>query len=259
MAEFLTTTGVSHHLEEVIKRANDRLIIVSPYLKLNRRVRELLEERDRAKLDIRLVYGKRDLRPEEINWLESVSIRTSFRENLHAKCYMNEKQAILTSMNLYEFSQQNNDEMGVLVSIDKDPDLFGDIRREVQRILEGSDEFRVTVARVAPAETVAPPAPPAITRDTPRVPQRKPEPAIGIPNTAFCIRDKAVIPPNPGKPYCDRCFRSWNRYKNDEYGEKYCHICGNENDSTMAKPLCLSCYRTYKDILVTDDIADLPF
>ncbi len=256
MAEFLTTTGVSHHLEEVIKRANDRLIIVSPYLKLNRRVRELLEERDRAKLDIRLVYGKRDLRPEEINWLESVSIRTSFRENLHAKCYMNEKQAILTSMNLYEFSQQNNDEMGVLVSIDKDPDLFGDIRREVQRILEGSDEFRVTVARVQPAETVAPPA---ITRDTPRAPQRKPEPAVGIPNTAFCIRDKAVIPPNPGKPYCDRCFGSWNRYKNYEYEEKCCHICGNENSSTMAKPLCLSCYRTYKDILVTDDIADLPF
>ena len=246
MAEFLTTTGVSHHLEEVIKKADDRLVIVSPYLKLNRRVRELLEERDRAKLDIRLIYGKRDLQPEEINWLESVSIRTSFRENLHAKCYMNEKQAILTSMNLYEFSQLNNDEMGVLVSIDKDPELFGDIRREVQRILEGSDEFRVKVARVEPAETVTPP--PA-ARAAPREPQRKPEPAVGIPTSGFCIRDKAVIPADPGKPYCDRCFRSWNRFKNPEYAEKYCHICGNENDSTMEKPLCRSCYRKYKDVL----------
>ena len=257
MAEFLNTTGVSYHLERVIRNANRQLVIISPFLKINTRIKELLEEKDRAKIDIRVVYGKNELRPEENDWLESViSIRTSYRRNLHAKCYMNEEQAILTSMNLYEFSQQNNDEMGVLVSIDKDPDLFGDIRREVQRILEGSDEFRVTVARVQPAETVAPPA---ITRDTPRAPQRKPEPAVGIPNTAFCIRDKAVIPPNPGKPYCDRCFRSWNRYKNDEYEEKYCHICGNENSSTMAKPLCLSCYRTYKDVLVGDDIADLPF
>lgn len=246
MAQFLTTTGVSHHLEEVIKKADDRLVIVSPYLKLNRRVRELLEERDRAKLDIRLIYGKRDLQPEEINWLESVSIRTSFRENLHAKCYMNEKQAILTSMNLYEFSQLNNDEMGVLVSIDKDPELFGDIRREVQRILEGSDEFRVKVARVEPTETVTPP--PA-TRASPREPQSKPAPSIGIPTSGFCIRDKVAIPADPGKPYCDRCFRSWNRFKNPEYAEKYCHLCGNENDSTMEKPACRSCYRKYKDVL----------
>ena len=36
------------------------------------------------------------------------SIQTLFRRNLHAKCYLNEKEALLTSMNLYEFltSQQ---------------------------------------------------------------------------------------------------------------------------------------------------------
>ena len=250
MAEFLNTTGVSYHLERVIRNANRQLVIISPFLKINTRIKELLEEKDRAKIDIRVVYGKNELRPEENDWLESViSIRTSYRRNLHAKCYMNEEQAILTSMNLYEFSQQNNDEMGVLVSKKDDPVLFDEIDKEVQRILQASEEVRVRVSRVEPAETVAPPAPPPpATRDTPRAPQRKPEPAVGIPNTAFCIRDKAVIPPNPGKPYCDRCFRSWNRYKNDEYEEKYCHICGKENDSTMAKPLCLSCYRTYKDV-----------
>ena len=261
MAKFLTTRGISFQLEEIIKNAEECLVIISPFLKVNHQIKELLEDKARFKIDIRVIYGKNELQPQENNWLESMtSIRTSFRKNLHAKCYMNEKEAILTSMNLYEFSEQNNDEMGLLISREDEPELFEAIRSEVQRILRASEELRVTVARVEPAETVAPPAPPpAITRDTPRAPQRKPEPAVGIPNTAFCIRDKAVIPPNPGKPYCDRCFRSWNRYKNDEYGEKYCHICGNENDSTMAKPLCLSCYRTYKDILVTDDIADLPF
>ena len=249
MAEFLNTTGVSYHLERVIRNANERLVIISPFLKINPRIKELLEEKDRAKIDIRVVYGKNELRPEENNWLESVaSIRTSYRQHLHAKCYMNEEQAILTSMNLLEFSQHNNDEMGILVSRQDDPGLFEEIRKEAQRILQASEEVRVRVSRVEPAETVAPPAPPPATRDTPRVPQRKPEPAVGIPNTAFCIRDKAVIPPNPGKPYCDRCFGSWNRYKNYEYEEKCCHICGNENSSTMAKPLCLSCYLTYKDV-----------
>ena len=245
MAKFLTTTGVSYHLEEIIKTADKQLVIISPFLKLNPRIRELLEAQDRAKLDIRVVYGKRDLQPEEINWLESGNIRTSFRKNLHAKCYLNEKQAILTSMNLYEFSQQNNDEMGILVSSEDDSPLFNEIYAEAERILKASDEFRITVARVEPAKTVTPPATRAATRE----PQRKPEPSIGIPTSGFCIRDKATIPADPGKPYCNRCFQSWNRFKNPEYEENHCHICGKENDSTMEKPACLSCYRKYKDIL----------
>lgn len=249
MAKFLSTSGVTAELEEIIKTAKDRLYIVSPYLKLNRRFRELLEDRDRAKLDIRIIYGKRDLQPEETKWLEDTEIRTSYRENLHAKCYMNESKAILTSMNLYEFSLQNNDEMGILVSKEEegDKELFEAILAEVQRFDRGSERLRVTVSRVEPAETVAPP-PPVATRDTPRAPQRNPEPSIGIPKVGFCIRDKAAIPASPGKPYCERCYRSWSRFKNDEYAEKYCHICGKENDSTMAKPLCLPCYRQYKDV-----------
>ena len=253
MAQFLTTRGISFQLEEIIKNAEERLVIISPFLKVNHQIKELLEDKARFKIDIRVIYGKNELQPEENNWLESMtSIRTSFRKNLHAKCYMNEKQAILTSMNLYEFSERNNDEMGLLISREEEPELFDSIRSEVQRILRGSEELRVTVARVEPTETVTPP--PA-TRAAPREPQRKPEPAIGIPTSGFCIRDKAVIPADPAKPYCDRCFRSWNRFKNPEYAEKYCHICGNENDSTMEKPLCRSCYRKYKDAFIDD----LPF
>ena len=63
---------------------------------------------------------------EEKEWLESMtSIKTSVRKNLHAKCYLNGKEALLTSMNLYEYSQEHNDEMGILVSVDHDPELYG--------------------------------------------------------------------------------------------------------------------------------------
>ena len=48
MAKFLNTSGINYHLEEIIKSARDRLIIISPYLKLNDRIRELLEEIGRA-------------------------------------------------------------------------------------------------------------------------------------------------------------------------------------------------------------------
>ena len=41
MAKFLNTSGTTYHLEEMIKKASDRLILISPYLKLNERVKEL--------------------------------------------------------------------------------------------------------------------------------------------------------------------------------------------------------------------------
>ena len=42
MAKFLNSSGTTYHLEELIKNASDRLIIISPYLKLNERIKELL-------------------------------------------------------------------------------------------------------------------------------------------------------------------------------------------------------------------------
>lgn len=105
MAKFLNTSATSYYLEELIKNAADRVILISPYLKLNDKVKELLEDKNRLKIDVRIVYGKSELQPAEINWLKELTfVRTSFCKNLHAKCYINENSCIITSLNLYEFS-----------------------------------------------------------------------------------------------------------------------------------------------------------
>ncbi len=149
MAKFLNSSGTTYHLEELIKNASDRLIIISPYLKLNERIKELLEDRNRLKIDIRIVYGKNDLHPEEINWLKNLTfIRTSFCKNLHAKCYLNENECIITSLNLYEFSQVNNNEMGVLIYRNEDAKLYADTYEEAQRIIRISEEVRMSLEKV---------------------------------------------------------------------------------------------------------------
>lgn len=149
MAKFLNTSGTTYHLEELIKNASDRLIIISPYLKLNERIKELLEDRNRFKIDIRIVYGKNDLQPTEINWLKNLEfVRTSFCKNLHAKCYLNESQCIITSLNLYEFSQVNNNEMGVLIFKEEDTQLYTDTYEEAQRIIRISEEVRLSIETV---------------------------------------------------------------------------------------------------------------
>lgn len=149
MAKFLNTSATNYFLEELIKDAKDRLILISPFLKLNDRIKELLADKNRLKIDVRIVYGKSELQPEEINWLKELTyIRTSFCKNLHAKCYMNEELCIITSLNLYEFSQINNNEMGVLLRRSEDAELYKDAYEEAQRIIRISDEVRITLERV---------------------------------------------------------------------------------------------------------------
>lgn len=149
MARFLNTSATNYFLEELIKNAKERLILISPFLRLNDRIKELLEDKNRLKIDVRVVYGKSELQPAEINWLTALTyLRTSFCRNLHAKCYINEEMCIITSMNLYDFSQQNNNEMGVLINRNEDPELYKEAYEEAQRIIRISDEVRISVETV---------------------------------------------------------------------------------------------------------------
>src|SRR3546814_1438609 len=92
MAKFINTSATNYFLEELIKDAKDRLILISPYLKINDRVKKLLADKNRLKIDVRMVYGKSEQNPLEISWLrEQLYIRTSFCNNLHAKFYRNEQ------------------------------------------------------------------------------------------------------------------------------------------------------------------------
>jgi phosphatidylserine/phosphatidylglycerophosphate/cardiolipin synthase-like enzyme len=150
MAKFLNTSATNYYLEEMIKGAKDRLILISPFLRLNDRIKELLEDKNRLKIDVRIVYGKSELQPEEVNWLKGLTyVRTSFCKNLHAKCYLNEEMCIVTSLNLYEFSQVNNNEMGVLITRGEDSALYKDAYEEAQRIIRISDEIRMSLEVVA--------------------------------------------------------------------------------------------------------------
>lgn len=237
MAKFLDTTGVSYHLQQLINQAQDTLILISPYLKINERLRQSLDDKDRMKIDIRVVYGKNELQPDQINWLKSLkSVRTSFCENLHAKCYLNEGEAIVTSMNLYEFSQVNNQEMGIYVTKADDPKLYEDIYNEVRRLIRISDEVRLSVEKVVESDPVISAKAAEVKTDTSE--------------KGVCIRCKKGIALNPSAPYCVDCYKSWKKYENFTYQEKYCHICGKDHISTMNKPVCIDCYKQHKELFV---------
>lgn len=234
MAEFLTTTGISYNLEELIKNSDEKLFLVSPYLQIASSLKHLIEERDLRKIDIRIVYRKDNkINAEDMSFLQELtSVKISACENLHAKCYLNENTAIIASMNLYQYSQQNNREMGIKVEKEKEPDLYNDILKEVMVILQTSQQPEFSVKKLEKdAPTASKKVPTKITKKH----QKN--------DMGFCIRCGNDLKFNPEKPLCYKCFKSWEKYSNPEYTEKFCHACGNEHSSTVAKPICYACYK----------------
>ena len=245
MAEFLRNNDISASLDNIINSTRGgSLLLISPYLKFSRRIKEALMDQVQAyRSHVDVVYGKHDLRPEEYKWLADNEIKTYYREPLHAKCYINESHALITSMNLYEFSQQNNDEMGILVSAKDDHDLYEKIKENAYLIRRQSEQVKLEVTRVDDDDDDLP-------ADQPDAPVRvRSESQTTLPETGFCLRCGTEIPCDPERPYCDSHYRSWARFKNESYEENHCHTCGADHATSMAKPLCLSCFRKYRSVL----------
>ena len=166
-------------------------------------------------------------------------------KNLHAKCYLNEEEAIITSMNLYEFSQQNNEEMGILVSHENDPQLYQEIREAAMKLVRQGEEVKLIVNPVStPAEapTYSEATSSSIQKSQASSSRKRKTatPTLERPSTGSCIRCGDSMPEaNENRPFCAKDWRSWNRFKNDDYLEKFCHFCGTQSETAKSRPLCI--------------------
>lgn len=233
MAEFLTTIGVCDRLERIIEEAEEKLVLVSPYVQFSPTFLERLKGAERRGVKITLIYGKEELKTGErdkLNDVRRLSLR--FYPNLHAKCYYNEKQMIITSMNLYDFSERTNREMGVLVHKDADSSIYNAAVKEVESIRDSSeDKRRSSLAGMGKAFMSVANA--LVDEIDGASTSRK----------GFCIRCSRRIDLNSDKPLCVECYGKWSAHKNPTYGEHCCHGCGKTTKTSMSRPLCRDCYK----------------
>ena len=137
MAKFLETQAISNELMKLIKDAKDKIILVSPYLKVNTQIQERLKTKSKIGTfsEIVIVYGKSELKKSELEWIKEIDdLKVIEKNNLHAKCYINEDRAIICSMNLYDYSQQNNIEMGILITKKEDEEAYQALNEEINNI-----------------------------------------------------------------------------------------------------------------------------
>jgi len=144
MAKFLNTKKSVSEIEDLIRDAGQTLILISPYLKLSKDFKELLSYRNSKDKITTVIFGKVQLNPDEMKFLESLQfVILKYKDDLHAKCYLNDEKMIITSLNLYDFSMNNNKEMGVLIekANANDKELYDEAFKEVDYINTTSERF----------------------------------------------------------------------------------------------------------------------
>jgi len=112
----LGTSGLNYYLENLLKNAVKKIILITPYIKLGNKIKEILQNKKNNGVEIIFVTRNDDKNHGKLDTLKDYSTKIYIRNNLHAKCYLTENEAIITSLNLYDFSQINNDEMGIYIN-----------------------------------------------------------------------------------------------------------------------------------------------
>lgn len=287
MAQFLTGADLNSEIGNIFENAKSQIILISPYIKLHDRYASILKSKfNNQKLKITVVFGKNEhdmsksMKKEDFEFFkEFPNIEIRYEKNLHAKYYANESAAVLTSMNLYDYSQNNNIEAGVLSkssligSLTKD--LFNNVTGEDSYDKKASDYFQRVIAQSELLFHRKPKFDKGILRQTyiksktkedklseffenkvitARVSKKPPvkkhttdvNSAVSM---GYCIRTGVSVPFNPKKPLSPEAYKSWSKFGDSDYGEKFCHFSGEPSNkqTSVAKPILRKNWKAAKD------------
>ena len=280
MATFIAGgTAVNNELEKIVNEAKDQLILISPYIRLHHRLASALKGKlNKPFMELIVVFGKnefdksRSLNESDLAIFKSFpDVKIYYEKHLHAKYYANESTAILCSMNLYDYSQNNNIEAGVLMknsiwknlannlvtsvtkteSLDaQSQEFFFKVMDEAELVFHNEPQFRPTFLHL---QTEYVRSEILVDRLEEFFGAKKDFGALAVKSEqskfGYCIRTGKQIPFNIAQPFCEEAFSSWNKYKVKEFAENYCHFSGEASNgqTSFAKPILLKNWAKAKE------------
>jgi hypothetical protein len=278
MAKFIYGTEINLALEGLISGADEYIWFVSPYIKLHERIKlELKKRKDDYKLQIIIVFGKNEynpeksISPEDIHFLsEFPDILICYEKNLHAKYYASDKFSMLTSMNLHEYSHNNNVEAAVVmyprsnaakladaVVSSENPgrdafEYFDDIIENSELLFKKVPQYESGFLGLTKKYTHSEIEINKLTEffdrrqsdyKTPKENSfsdsiKKTKDVAGQ-KPGYCIRSGVPIPFNALRPYSYEAYQIWMQFENQDYPEKFCHLTGKPSygKTSMRKPI----------------------
>jgi len=289
MARFVTGNELNNELGKILERADDQLIIISPYIKLHDRYKSFLKTKiNNPYLKIIVVFGKNEgdisksMSKDEFEFFKQFpNVDIKYEKRLHAKFYANENTALITSMNLYNYSQDTNIESGILtkatllgslrISIKDDMvgqdalDYFFTVIEQSELIFEKVPEFekanfgltkRYSKSVIKTDESEAFFANKKYKKTYKKIVKKKKIEQNKVASkkvdkkTGYCIRTGKEIPFNIEKPMSYEAFKMWNKYKDADYQEKYCHFSGEKSNgnTSVNKPILKENWKKAKEM-----------
>jgi phosphatidylserine/phosphatidylglycerophosphate/cardiolipin synthase-like enzyme len=225
--EFLTTRGIGASLEKIISESTTFLYLVSAYVHIPETLVGEINAAIGRGVKVKILSGK-ELESSTKRLGRLAELKGAYEiyhlERLHAKAYLSEKSSIVTSLNLVEFSEKNNEEFGVLA--DHSTEIYKGLKTKVERLFAESNKLVLSNGSLKFVNEVS---------------------SVGFESlqTGFCIRCSIAIPYNIKKPYCGKCYASWANYGDSTYLEKVCHQCGKTKaDIDMDYPVCGTCWKS---------------
>ena len=301
MSIFLTGDNLNDAIDNIIKDAKKFVFITSPYIKLDNHFKERFDlVKKNPSIYLQILFGKNEenfyqsMKSEDLDYFKSFpNVSIIYEPRLHAKSYVNESEGIITSMNLYDYSAENNVEYGVYFTKSKLTDkvyqeheehhycLLEDrahciyIKRPVFKtallglsknylrsevlldLFESFDPNQKNYKRVVYQDIHVMSLndndiiPVLKTRSEKKLKKNKKsdsgkksskekkkvetlDPEIG-----YCIRTGEEIMFNPERPFCYKAYKSWAKFENYNFPEKYCHKTGkpSKGETSMANPI----------------------
>lgn len=285
MSKFLTGKDLDDAICDIIWETEKCLMIVSPFIKLDDYFKKLFDKHENnPKIHLIIVFGKNEndvrksLRKTDFDYFKKfLNVSIIYVPNLHAKYYGNEKQGIVTSINLYDYSFKNNIEFGVHTQqsiLDKfkkstENDAWDEcmkiansnevvfIKRpvfEVKKIifnlgkgyvksdilLDLTDNFYKHFGIRKDNNKMLFDFP--LELELGSIVSERPEREIDNENKThigYCIRTGEKINFNPKHPMSRSSWKVWNEYGNEDFPENYCHKTGERSygKTSMRNPI----------------------
>ena len=120
--QFLFDNQLIAAIEKLIKESKHKLLLISPFIDLDKRIQDALREKlTKHDFEIQVLFGKNEdnlyksIKKDSLEFLKQFpNIEIRYESRLHAKFYLNDFDFIMTSLNLYDYSLANNIEVGII-------------------------------------------------------------------------------------------------------------------------------------------------
>lgn len=227
MAKHLNTPELYYHFEQLVLSSKKELILICPQLILNNRIKHNLEQLNEKKVQVKIAFNESYLHDSTIKWYNNQkNIKAIQFDEINATIYLNENQAIVTSMNPSSCGGHDLLEIGILVSKKEDKKLYNSILAQAKHLLSCSQQIELKSNRLS-----------------------FPIPEINS-KFGYCILNGSKIPFSMTMPYSQKAYFKYIYGKKKLPKGKFCHFSGeiSQGKNSISCPVIKSNWKKAKEV-----------